>query len=62
MNLKLYRVKMGLTQDELAKKSGVCRTNVSKIENGDVSSLKLETMKRLAEALDTTVKELFFQE
>lgn len=62
MNVKLYRIKRGLTQDELAKKSGVCRNIISKAENGDFTHLRYLSMKSIAEALNVDVKKLFFEE
>lgn len=33
-NLKIFRVRLGLTQDEIAKEIGVCRSTYSEIEAG----------------------------
>lgn len=62
INVKLYRIKKGLTQGELAKKSGVCRNIISKAENGDFTNLRYLAMKKIAKALDTDVKKIFFEE
>lgn len=62
MKIKLARVKLGLTQKELAKKVGISHVTLSKIEKGNYENLTLRTMLKLAEALDTTVQELFFSE
>ncbi|MCX0403446.1 helix-turn-helix transcriptional regulator [Clostridium perfringens] len=61
-NLKMCRKFKGITQTELSIKSGISVVTISKIEtikNYDVSK---STMIKLADALDTTVQELFFSE
>lgn len=62
MKIKLARVKLGLTQKELAKKVGISHVTLSKIEKGNYENLTLRTMLKLAKALDTTVQELFFSD
>lgn len=60
MNLKLERVKRRWSQDELSERADVCRSVISKIENGQVDSVRFGILKKLAAALDTTVADLFF--
>lgn len=62
MKIKLLRVKLGLTQKELAKKVCISHVTLSKIEKGNYENLTLRTMLKLADALDTTVQELFFSD
>ncbi|MBO3323471.1 helix-turn-helix transcriptional regulator [Clostridium perfringens] len=62
MKIKLARVKLGLTQKELAKKVGISHVTLSKIEKGNYENLTLRTMLKLAAALKTTVQELFFSD
>ncbi|WP_409967541.1 helix-turn-helix transcriptional regulator [Bengtsoniella intestinalis] len=45
------RTESGITQIQLAEKSGVSQANISKIENG-VSLPSVATLKKLADALD----------
>lgn len=47
----------GLTQEQLAEASGVCRVTIARIETGAVSP-KAETLKRLADALGVLVDDL----
>ena len=54
MNVKVARTIRGFTQSELAEKSNVCRTIISKI--------RLDAMKRIATALDMSVEELFLKD
>lgn len=61
MEVKIARIKKGLSQIELSKLTGICRTILSKIENGDYSSLRYETMIKLSKELDTTPQKLFFE-
>lgn len=60
--LKFYREKKGLSQEELAKKSGVSRVSISKIENDKAKDIKIGTLKSLAEALDESVQNIFLPE
>lgn len=58
--VKEFREKVGLSQDELAKKSGVSRATISALENGTVRSTSTKTLNKLAQALGTTVDKIFF--
>ena len=51
-----------MTQEELAQKSGVSRGTISALENGTERSVLSGTLRKIAEALDTTVAEIFFSE
>ena len=51
-----------MTQEELAQKSGVSRGTISALENGTERSVLSGTLLKIAEALDTTVAEIFFSE
>ena len=62
-----YRVKeireaKGLSQEELAKKSGVCRTTISGLESGSVKVTSTKTLSKIAEALNKKVSDLFLWE
>ncbi len=58
--LKEIREEAGLTQEELAEKSGVSRVTISLIENGRADCVKTQTLTRLADALSKKPTELFF--
>lgn len=60
--LKVARVKKELTQEGLAKASGVGRVTISNIERKGIKNIPVYTLEKLAKALDTTVAELFFSE
>lgn len=58
-NLAEVRKDKWLTQEELAEKSGISRVTIANIERGAVTNLKISTMLSLANALDSTVEEIF---
>lgn len=58
-NLSKVRKDKWLTQEELAEKSGISRVTIANIERGAVTNLKISTMLSLANALDSTVEEIF---
>lgn len=60
--LKEIREQKGITQEELAKASGVSRQTISAIENNDEYQIKTGTLISLARALGTTVDKLFFEQ
>ena len=56
--IKSYRKKLKLTQDELARKAEIPYTTLVKIENGGVKSPSVDTVKKIATALEMTIDEL----
>lgn len=60
--IKEKREEVGMTQEELAEKSGVSRTTISGLENCTVRETTTKTLVALAKALDTTVDQIFFSE
>jgi transcriptional regulator with XRE-family HTH domain len=57
-NIKLYRSQLGITQAELAEKSGVYRSHLAGIETGSVNP-SVRTVEKLAAALEVRVEDLF---
>ena len=55
------REQKNMTQEELEAKSGISRQTISAIENGKAEDVKVGTLKALAEALETTIGNLFFE-
>ena len=53
--LRKKRQELGLTQDELAEKSNVPRTTITKIESGSRNTT-LQTLMSLAEAMGSTLE------
>lgn len=61
--LRYWRVRAGLTQDELAEKAHLTRTTIIRLEAGDPNP-RVTTLRRLARALSTpqhrlTIEDLF---
>lgn len=56
-NLEYWRIKRGMSQTELAEKSGVMQPEISKVEKG-VKDLKGAYWVSLANVLDCTTDEL----
>lgn len=58
--LQQYREAAGMTQEQLARKSGVVLGTISKMENGKVNLLKAQSANvlRIAQALGVTVEDL----
>ena len=57
MNLKKIRTEKGITQEQLANQVGVLNTSICNYETG-LREPNLDTLKKLATALDVTVDEL----
>lgn len=49
------REKLGLTQSELARRVGVSQPFIAKIENDETANLSLETLVKIAEALNAGI-------
>lgn len=62
MNVKIARIKKGLTQYELCKIVKTSPKKLVDIERGNYANVTKSLMERIAEALDSTVLELFFDE
>ncbi len=57
-NIKKYRNKLGLTQDDLVRKSGVKHTTLTKIEGDFVKKPSVQVIAKIAKALDVSVEDL----
>ncbi|EIF6297238.1 helix-turn-helix transcriptional regulator [Clostridium perfringens] len=60
MNMKLKRVKLGMTQLELKEKANVSLSSIIALERGNIDGVRVKTIKKIAKALNSTVQELFF--
>ena len=56
--IKEIRVRKKMTQLELAEKSGVSRTTLSKLENNENPEIMIGTLKAIAKALGVKVSAL----
>ncbi len=57
-NIKKLRARFSFTQDDLARKSGVKYTTLSKIESGVVTKPTVHIMAKIAKALNATIEDL----
>ena len=58
--LKEVRENCKLTQDELARASGISRATICNLENNTAENVTVKTLTKLADALGMTVREIFF--
>lgn len=57
--IKEVRESLNMTQEELAEKSGVSRTTISALENGDPTTTS-KTLVNLAKAMGVSVDRIFY--
>ena len=57
-NIKKYREKLGLSQDQLARKANIPYSTFLKIESGYTPNPSIQTIANVAEALDISVDQL----
>lgn len=58
--LRTIRMNKGISQSELSRRSGISRVTINNIENGKQDDMKVETIKRIAGALEVDVS-IFFE-
>ena len=59
-NIKKYRLKKGMTQKDLAIKSGYSYAYIRRVEGPKcVKNFSIQTIYRLAKSLDIDIKQLF---
>ncbi len=57
-NLKKLRERKGLSQEKLARMADVANNTIIKIEAGKNQNPTLDTLKKIAKALDVSIDEL----
>jgi len=57
-DIKKLRTKLGLTQDDLAKKADIKYTTLMKVKSGTVNKPSVQTMAKIARALGISIEEL----
>ena len=62
MNLKLERIRKGLSQKQLARLAGVCQNTLVKLERDEIDSVRVDTLRKIANVLGISIVELFFSE
>lgn len=58
--IKEYRLKAGLTQEELSSKSGVNRTTISALESGNEINVSIKVLKKISECLKVKISDVFY--
>lgn len=58
-NLAAIRSAKGITQTELAQRSGVSRTLINQLETGVRDVITTKTMIKLSKALETPIADIF---
>ena len=59
--IKEFRESLKMTQEELAKKSGVSRGTISAMENGVSKETTTKTLVKIARALGTSIDNIFLK-
>lgn len=57
--LRKFREEIGMSQEELAKKTGVSRVTISMLETGNKKNITVNTLLKLAEALHKNITDFF---
>jgi len=57
-NIKKYRDKLGISQDKLSKLAGITLHTIAKIETGSTPDPRIETLRKIADALGVGVDDL----
>ena len=57
-NIKKYRHKLGVSQDKLSKLADVTLHTLTKIESGATTDPRIETVKKIADALKVSIDDL----
>lgn len=60
--IKMLREQRGISQAELAAKSGVSRTIVSALETGSAKDTTVSTLKKISTTLGVKIEDIFFEE
>lgn len=58
--VKAMREKSGLSQEALSEKAGVSRAIISRLESGENVVTTTDTLRKIANALNCSVSEIFF--
>jgi len=58
-NIRKIRQKKGISQDRLSKEADLALNTIVKIETGESPNPTVETLEKIAKALDVSVGDLF---
>lgn len=62
MNVKIARIKAGLTQDQLRRQIKMSPKKLCEVERGNYDILTMANMKAISRVLGVSVQDLFFSE
>jgi len=57
-NIKKYRKERGLSQDKLSRLADISHATIIKIESGGIQSPTIDTVQKIAKALDIGLEDL----
>ena len=58
-NIRSHRKEKGFSQDRLSKEADIAYNTIVKIESGENSNPTVDTLERIAKALDVSIEKLF---
>lgn len=61
-SIKVRRVELGIKQKDLAESVGITAQYMMYIETGKAKNPSINVMKKIADSLNCTVQELFFEQ
>lgn len=61
-NMEKARRELNLTQQQLREKSKTSLNTIVALEKGKIDGIRVGTLKKIAEVLNSTPQELFFQD
>ena len=62
MEVKIARIKKGLTQEQIRKQVKISPNKMTQIERGNYSNVTFDQMKKIAKILGEDARKLFFNE
>jgi len=57
-NIRKHRTQKGLSQDKLSRLADISHATIIKIESGGIQSPTIDTVQKIAKALDVSLDEL----
>lgn len=61
LKMKIRRLELGKTQTDLREETKISSNIIVALEKGEIDSVKVSTLRKVAKALDSEVKDLFFE-
>lgn len=59
--IKEQRERVGMSQEQLAEKSGISRATLSKLETNSTEACNSQTLSKIADALNVPVSNIFVE-